>query len=197
MSNDSQTPGNKNFGRRRFFSSLSLLTLGALFSNKAEAGTWKKVSTSINTLNPPTGTSVLKANNGGQLQNAVAGVDFAKPDTATTWSATQTFGSGLHEKKVDLAAGSAINVASGSVFTKTISGATTLTVNSVPAAGNVATFVLELTNAGAFAITWWSGVKWPGGTAPTLTASGRDAIGFYTHDGGVTWNGFVLGKDLK
>lgn len=197
MSNDPKEPTEKNFGRRSFFSSLSLLTLGALFSNKAEAGTWKKVSTSTNTLNPPSGTAILKANNGGQLQNAVAGTDYAKPDTASTWTATQSFGSGLHEKKVDLAAGSAINVASGSVFTKTISGVTTFTVSNVPAAGNVATFVLELTNAGAFTVNWWAGVKWPGGSVPTLTASGRDAIGFYTHDGGTTWNGFVLGKDLK
>lgn len=197
MSNGPKDPTQKNFGRRSFFSSLSLLTLGALFSNRAEAGTWKKVTTSQDALLAPTGTSILKANNGGQLANAVAGVDYAKPDTATNWTATQSFGSGLHEKKVDLGAGVAINVASASVFTKTISGATTFTVNTVPAAGNVATFVLELTNGGAFAITWWSGVKWPGGTAPTLTASGRDAIGFYTHDGGTTWNGFVLAKDLK
>lgn len=40
-------------------------------------------------------------------------------------------------------------------------------------------------------------MKWAGGTAPTLTASGRDALGFYTYDGGTTWTGLVLGKDIK
>lgn len=198
MSNESNNDGaENNNGRRLFFRSLSLLTLGALFSEKAQAGTWKKVSTSTNTLNPPAGTAILKANNGGQLQNAVAGADYAKPDTSSSWTATQTFNTAVHEKRVDLGVGVAINVSSASVFTKTITGATTFSVSNVPSAGNVATFVLELTNGGAGAITWWTGVKWPGGTPPTLTASGKDALGFYTYDGGTIWNGFVLGKDLK
>jgi hypothetical protein len=58
-------------------------------------------------------------------------------------------------------------------------------------------FVLDLTNGGSSTITWWSGVKWASGIAPTLTVSGRDVLGFFTHDGGTTWSGLVLGKDLK
>jgi len=46
-------------------------------------------------------------------------------------------------------------------------------------------------------VTWWAGVKWAGGTAPTLTAAGVDILGFYTRDGGATWRGTMMSKDSK
>ena len=90
-----------------------------------------------------------------------------------------------------------IDLSLANYFTKTISSITTLTVSNIPASGVAASFILDLTNGGSFAITWWSGVKWASGTAPTLTASGRDTLGFFTYDGGTTWTGLVLGKDIK
>lgn len=90
-----------------------------------------------------------------------------------------------------------ININAGNVFTRTISGATTFTVSNVPAAGTVASFILELTNGGSAAVTWWGGVKWASGTAPALTAAGVDVLGFYTHNGGTTWRGMLLSKDSK
>lgn len=103
---------------------------------------------------------------------------------------------GLIETRTTMAAND-IDLSTGSYFTKTISGTTTLTVSNVPVTGNGASFILDLTNGGSATITWWSGVKWAGGTAPTLTTSGRDSLGFYTHDGGTTWTGLILGKDIK
>lgn len=105
-------------------------------------------------------------------------------------------GGGLREARVTMAA-SDININAGNYFTRTISGATTLTVSNVPAAGTAASFILDLTNGGSATITWWSGMKWAGGTAPTLTSAGRDVLGFFTHDGGTTWSGLLLGKDVK
>jgi hypothetical protein len=70
-------------------------------------------------------------------------------------------------------------------------------VSNVPASGTAISFILDVTNGGSAAITWWANVKWSGGTAPTLTASGRDILGFYTYDNGSTWNGLVLGRDMK
>jgi hypothetical protein len=102
----------------------------------------------------------------------------------------------LRETKVAMGAND-INLASGNLFTKTISGATTLTVSNWLATGNANSFVLELTNGGSAVVTWFSGVKWAGGTAPTLTASGVDILGFYSHDGGTTVRGMVLSKDSK
>jgi hypothetical protein len=107
----------------------------------------------------------------------------------------QTRSTAYIETKTVISA-SAIDLTAGNYFTKTISGATTFTTSGIPATGNVASLVLDLTNGGSAAVTWWSGVKWASGTAPTLTASGRDVLGFFTHDGGTTWNGFVLGKAM-
>jgi hypothetical protein len=58
-------------------------------------------------------------------------------------------------------------------------------------------FILEITNGGSKTIGYWTGVKWAGGTAPTLTAAGTDVLGFYTHDGGASWVGLTLAKDVK
>jgi hypothetical protein len=102
----------------------------------------------------------------------------------------------LNQTKAAIAA-SAIDLATANYFSKTISGTTTFTVSNTPATGTAASFILDLTNGGSATITWWSGMKWAGGTAPTLTSSGRDVLGFFTHDGGTTWTGLVLGKDVK
>ena len=102
----------------------------------------------------------------------------------------------IRETKVAMAANN-IDLATGNLFTKTISGATTLTISNALTTGNVNSFVLELTNGGSAVITWFSGVKWAGGTAPTLTASGKDILGFYSHDGGTTWNILGVNKDVK
>jgi hypothetical protein len=70
-------------------------------------------------------------------------------------------------------------------------------VSNIPTSGTAASFILDLTNGGSATVNFFANVKWAGGTAPTLTASGRDALGFYTYDGGTIWTGFVLGKDIK
>ena len=104
---------------------------------------------------------------------------------------------GLKETSVALGAGSTINLNAGNLFSKTISGVTTFTLSNTPTSGTLASFILDLTNGGSATITWWSGVKWANGTAPTLTASGRDVLGFFTYDAGTTWSGLLLVKDIK
>lgn len=101
----------------------------------------------------------------------------------------------LRETKVTMSAND-IDLSAGNAFTKTITAATTLTVSNVPTTGTFIAFILDLTNGGAFTVTWWSGIKWESGTVPTLTASGRDSLGFYTYDGGTTWTGLIK-KDVK
>jgi len=46
-------------------------------------------------------------------------------------------------------------------------------------------------------VNFWANVRWAGGTAPALTASGRDVLGFFTVDNGANWNGIMLAKDIK
>lgn len=126
--------------------------------------------------------------------NLAAAVTDETGSGSLVFNTTPTF-IGIRETKVAMPA-NAIDLATGNYFTKTISGATTFTVSNVPASGTVGEFILDLTNGGSGAITWW-GVKWVGGTAPTLTTAGRDTLGFFTHDGGTIWTGFVIGKDIK
>ena len=129
-------------------------------------------------------------------------MSYTAPDLSTyaplaspTFTGTATI-VGLRQTKTATSS-NAINLSNGTYFTHTVSGATTFTVSNTASSGNASAFVLDLTNGGAGAITWFSGVKWVGGTAPTLTASGRDTLGFFTHDGGTNWTGLVLGKDIK
>ena len=85
----------------------------------------------------------------------------------------------------------------GNFFSVTIDQATAFTFSNPPASGNFGAFVMEVTNGSAFAITWPVTVDWPGGTAPTLTASGKDQLVFTTRDAGTNWYGFVAGLDIK
>jgi hypothetical protein len=82
-------------------------------------------------------------------------------------------------------------------FSATIDEACTFTFSNPPASGDFGAFVLELTNGGAFTVTYPASVDFPGGTAPTLTASGVDQLVFTTRDGGTTYFGFVAGLDIK
>ena len=145
------------------------------------------------------GTNIKTVNSTSLLGsgNIVTGdVTLTGTQTLTNKTLITPLITGTREVRVAMPA-NAIDLATGNLFTKTISGATTLTVANVPATGAAASFILELTNAGSAAITWFSGVKWAGGTAPTLTASGVDVLGFYSHDGGTTWRGMLLAKDSK
>jgi hypothetical protein len=83
-----------------------------------------------------------------------------------------------------------IDCSTGNYFTKTINGASTFTVSNVPASRSYA-FTLELTHTSG-AITWFSGVVWPGGTAPTLTTGKVHLFMFVTDDGGTTWRASSL-----
>jgi hypothetical protein len=82
-------------------------------------------------------------------------------------------------------------------FSATLDQACTFTFSNPAASGDFCGFVLELTNGGAFVITYPASVDFVGGVAPTLTASGVDQLVFTTRDGGTTYFAFVAGLDIK
>ena len=160
---------------------------------------WAEAATLVSptfTGTPAAPTAAVGTNTTQIATTAHVFAERAATATLTNKTLTTPIITGTREVQVAMPA-NAINLATGNLFTKTISGATTLTVSNVPTTGTAASFILELTNAGSAAITWFSGVKWAGGTTPTLTASGVDVLGFYTHNGGTTWRGLLLSKDSK
>jgi hypothetical protein len=90
-----------------------------------------------------------------------------------------------------------INFESANFFSATSTAATTWAFTNPVASGDFGGFVLELNNGGAYTQTWPAAVDWPAGTAPTLTASGKDLLVFVTRDGGTIYHGMAASLDSK
>lgn len=86
----------------------------------------------------------------------------------------------------------ALNLALGGYFSATVTGNLTFSITNVPASAGV-TFVLALTNGGAFTVTLPGSVTIIGGS-PVLSASGTDWLVFRTLDGGTAWTLEVVGN---
>ncbi len=84
----------------------------------------------------------------------------------------------------------------GNNFRRQFNGAGTVSFTNVPPS-NAFGFTLTLVNAGAFAITWPGNLDWAGGTAPILTSAGTDVLTIFTFNGGTTYYGFVVGKNMS
>lgn len=93
---------------------------------------------------------------------------------------------------LDLSNGSAFFIShDANINTITITNPVTSNSNAVQA------FTLAIAyTATAYTITW-GGIKWPNGTAPTLTSTtGKiDIFTFVSYDGGAAWFGFVGGQN--
>ena len=127
-------------------------------------------------------------------------IDAKAPLASPTFTGTVTTATadllGSVRSNVTTVSASAIDCSAGNYFTKTASGALTWTFTNVPSS-RAFSLLLELTNGGTGTQTWPAAVKWPGGTAPTLTASGVDVLGFITDADGTTWRGVALMVDSK
>jgi hypothetical protein len=97
----------------------------------------------------------------------------------------------------DTGTAATINFESANFFSATSTAATTWAFSNPVASGDFGGFVLELNNGGAYTQTWPAAVDWPAGTAPTLTASGKDLLVFVTRDGGTIYHGMAASIDSK
>ena len=141
--------------------------------------------------------------------NASAAIDASKttalPLAGGTMTGNVDFGDNViqqvclmdYAEKTQAAAAHDIDLSLGNVQTYTLSGNQTLTFSNPPASPKSGSFTLLVTNGGSATLTWPTSVDWAGGTAPTLTAAGIDAIVFTTINGGTTWYGFAAGLDLS
>jgi len=115
-----------------------------------------------------------------------------------------TFDNGISEEYIAVTSSSnatTVNLRDGTNFSHTLTENTTFTYSNSAASGKVSAFTLKIVqdaSASGYAVTWPTSVDWPGGTAPTLTATANavDVFVFYTHDGGTTYYGFIAGQAL-
>lgn len=87
-----------------------------------------------------------------------------------------------------------LDLSTGTYFSFTPSGATTVSFTNPPASGLAIGFAVEINGDGS-AITWPASVKWPSGTAPTATAT-KEIYTFITTDGGTTYYGKKAAGEL-
>jgi hypothetical protein len=87
-----------------------------------------------------------------------------------------------------------LDLSTGTTFSFTPSGATTVSFTNPPASGNAIGFSVEINGDGS-AITWPSSVKWHEATAPTATAT-KELYTFVTTDGGTTYYGKKAAEGL-
>ena len=114
-----------------------------------------------------------------------------KVSTATlNVSGISTF-SGTQVSAITAMGANSVNCSLGNFFSKTITGATTLTFDSVPT-GVEYSFTLEVTLNGSNAITWPTSVKWNADTAPAITDGKTQLFMFLTTNGGTRWRGSAL-----
>ena len=93
-----------------------------------------------------------------------------------------------------------IDLADGNYHAITVDDDCTLDVTGT-VADRVCSFTVELIQdaTGGRTVTWWGGIEWAGGTAPTLSTGANevDIFVFVTRDDGTTWRGGVFGQDFS
>lgn len=136
---------------------------------------------------------------------AVADIDDDTPNPDETKKATRTnfLKGALHTgPRYAFANGgtgsgsTGLDLSTATYHRRQLNGNTTFVFNNAPA-GDAFGFILELQNAGAYAVTWPATVDWSGGSPPVLTASGVDLLVFLTRDGGSTWHGVLCSADSR
>jgi hypothetical protein len=88
------------------------------------------------------------------------------------------------------------NIATHAKWKVTLGGNRTLAVSN---AGTASSFTLKLIQdgTGSRTVTWWSGIDWSGGVAPTLTTTaGRYDVFTFLTDGSGSYTGFVAGQNF-
>lgn len=122
--------------------------------------------------------------------------------TTDTQTLTNKKITGLDETKTapSISAGTlTLDCNAGNVFAVSLNAnITTLSFSNVPTTGTAYALTLSFTADGtARTVAWGAAVKWPGGTAPTLTSTNGkvDTFVLTTWDGGTTWYAFVAGQN--
>jgi hypothetical protein len=126
--------------------------------------------------------------------------NFGAQNIATTGTLSVTGAANLgpvsEVKATPSIAGSALslNVSLAALFYVSLNSNVTVTFTGAPESPRVFSFMVQFVNDGtARTVTWPGSVRWGGGSSPSMTGTNGkiDTFSFLTHDGGVTWFGFV------
>jgi len=143
-------------------------------------------------------TGIVKGNGQSAFSAAVAGTDYVTPtgtETLTNKTLTNPTVTNYVETPYVANSGTAITLAltNGTVQIITLTGNATITM---PTATSGKSFLLMLKQDGTGSRTvTWSTVKWPAGTAPTITstASKQDIFSFFAD--GTNWYGVTVAQN--
>ena len=143
-------------------------------------------------------TGIVKGNGQSAFSAAVAGTDYVTPtgtETLTNKTLTNPTVTNYVETPYTANSSTAITLAltNGTVQIITLTGNATITM---PTATSGKSFLLMLKQDGTGSRTvTWSTVKWPGGTAPTITstASKQDIFSFFAD--GTNWYGVTVSQN--
>lgn len=118
-----------------------------------------------------------------------------------TYSASNTAGSPLGPTIQRLASASGavtLNYTLGRYAVLNVVGnITAIGVIGWPSSLYFGTMTMDVTNTGAYTITWPAGIKWAYGLPPVLTNNGRDIFMLSTTDSGAHVVGSVIGQDYS
>ena len=147
-------------------------------------------------------TGILKGNGTSAFTavTAPSGTIVGTTDTQTLTNKTVeagTFTNGYTEEVFSSTPTSTItlDLANGSVQIITLGGNITYTFPT-PVAGKSLTLIQKQDGTGSRTVTWPASVKWPAGTAPTITSTASRADKFiFTAIDGSSWLGSVAGQN--
>jgi hypothetical protein len=89
----------------------------------------------------------------------------------------------------DLGDSVTIDLSLSNIFKRNaVAGDITFSVSNVTTNYHIFSLYFTYTSG---AITWFSGITWDGGTAPTLTTTKVYEFTFKTYDGGTNWLGMI------
>ena len=142
-----------------------------------------------------TGTVAI-ANGGTGATSAAAAATNLGLGTGNTPKFLNVFG---EKAAVTSAATTTVNTQYNVTELTLSASVTTLTLSNIQASPIVHMWTIVTLGQGtAYSITWPAAVKWPGGTAPTLTSTlnKRDIYQFVTYDGGTNIYAIIVGQNL-
>lgn len=173
--------------------------------NTTQTLTNKTISVDDNTVSGIAASSFVLSNGSGNIDGSAAqkaiptGTVVGTSDTQTLTNKTieaGTFTNGYTEEVATANTGTAytISLANGSVQILTLTGNCTFTF---PTATSGQSFILLLKQdgTGSRTVTWPAAVKWPGGTAPTITATASKLDKYIFTSDGTNWYGSNAGQN--